>query len=74
MPERLPQTADEPSSPFASLADRERTFWLGVVVMGVGFLAAELLHSLTWAPLALVVPGGILTLLGTLALLGGDDR
>lgn len=54
------------------MADRERTMWLGFGLMAVGFVMAEGLHSLVWAPLALVVPGAILAVLGTLALIGGE--
>ena len=58
--------------PDPSMRDRERTMWLGFGLMAIGFTMAEALHSLVWAPLALVVPGAVLAVLGTLALIGGD--
>lgn len=37
-----------------------RALFAGVVLVSVGFLVAELLHSILYAPLALVVPGALL--------------
>lgn len=59
--------------PAAGLDDRERTFLLGLGLVSAAFVLAEVLHSLAWAPFALLVPGIVLTLLGLASLLGSGE-
>jgi hypothetical protein len=41
--------------------DIEATFISGLVMIATGFLVAQLLGSILYAPLSLIVPGSVLT-------------
>jgi hypothetical protein len=41
--------------------DIEATFISGLVMVAIGFLVAQLLGSILYAPLSLIVPGSVLT-------------
>ena len=43
-------------------SDQEATFMTGLVMVAVGFGVAQLLGSILFVPLSLIVPGSVLTL------------
>ena len=47
--------------------DQEATFLLGLVLVAVGFVIAQILGSILFVPLSLIVPGSVLTLVGLTA-------
>jgi hypothetical protein len=47
---------------FRPSSDQEATFLTGLVMVAVGFGVAQLLGTILFVPLSLIVPGSILTL------------